>query len=629
MLNRLNRSSRSAIQAGFSLVQMSVLVTVMGLATAAAIPGGKQGQPVERQMTTEEKLDRVQKAMTGYKASTGTLPCPADARLAPTDPNFGLAAANSGTCVGGTPAASLNSLTAVVGGMIPVRTLGIEDMYAYDGYGRRTTYLVDSRATNPTSCLSLTQSIAAIQVQDAAGAVTNTYAAYISHGASGYGAYPANGAATPLLPSAAASAVLDPGKIENASVTNLGATNFDAVFVKKEKSGSFDDIVRLENSCCTGSSCNIPPYDGPEVIWGGSACDWSPPGYPTGTVNGAQTFEKINGRYKIISPRLPSMFSGVSNAFLSPDNTYLFVGGRLAGNSAVMQDWTIFKRNGKTFNLITPRLINETFSYDQYWGISRPNFTPDGKYMFAFVGGAKGLGIWQRNGDTFTLVNSTYFAPTWYIYGISWTKTTNEAILTFGGMPVGLYKYNPNASSIDNAFTFLASVPGGAISADGNYIMSGGGYNCPNAACSAVKLYKRRPGTNIFDFKDEKPARIMYQMGSSWSPDNQYFAISGSYGTVPFEVYKLVANDKLERMENFDFYPSTGSGYSAVVVDWSADGQNIASGAYDYSCSNRSGYIYKKYGDNFYFHQFFDVETNPYTGNPDSYAHTWSVDFRN
>src|SRR6185312_11049208 len=101
---------------------------------------------------------RVEQALTGFMASNGRLPCPADGSYAVNTANFGVEAANPGSCTGGAPAAPLGPDAGtgyVVGGVIPTKTLNLDDSYQFDEWGRRITYVVDTRATLKSSCLTL------------------------------------------------------------------------------------------------------------------------------------------------------------------------------------------------------------------------------------------------------------------------------------------------------------------------------------------------------------------------------------------------------------------------------------------------------------------------------------------
>src|SRR5690242_8346084 len=91
-------------------------------------------------------------------AFNGRRPCPADGQYAINNANFGVEAATPGTCTGSTPAAPFGpdaGTSYVVGGTIPTKTLNISDDYAFDGWGRRMTYVVDTRATKASTCYTL------------------------------------------------------------------------------------------------------------------------------------------------------------------------------------------------------------------------------------------------------------------------------------------------------------------------------------------------------------------------------------------------------------------------------------------------------------------------------------------
>src|SRR5262249_26113892 len=158
-----------------------------------------------------DKLERIEEAMRSFMAANGRRPCPADGQYTINTPNFGKEAANPGSCTGGVPAAPLGPDAGtgfVVGGTIPVTSLGLDESYALDEYGRQFTYIVDIRATSSTTttigqgttnyCSYLQNSITyngatpGIAIENTTGGTVtdHTMYAYISHGISGYGAWP-------------------------------------------------------------------------------------------------------------------------------------------------------------------------------------------------------------------------------------------------------------------------------------------------------------------------------------------------------------------------------------------------------------------------------------------------------
>lgn len=269
-------------QAGFSLMMVSLMLTVASLILVASLPGNEA--PLAKAQNSTLKLQKIETAMTGFMAKNHRRPCPADGQSALNTANFGVEAANPGTCTGGTPTAPLGPDAAtghIVSGTIPTRALGLDDSYAFDAWGRRLTYVVDKRATSHFTCNALqiqpgASSYGDIKIEATNGGTVldNVMAAYISHGQSGYGAWPGQGAVDPAHRLNNGSGDID--KQTNAGVDAAGASstftyntsNFTNVRVKKEATPTFDDIVYYspyqKNTCCVGPGCtaNAARFDG-------------------------------------------------------------------------------------------------------------------------------------------------------------------------------------------------------------------------------------------------------------------------------------------------------------------------------------------------------------------------------
>ncbi len=120
---------------GFNLITMSILLTVASIAMAMVLPGQEAVDVNNKSMVAVQNLGKVEKALTGYMARYGHLPCPADGQYGVDTANFGIEAATPGTCTGSTPAAPLGPDAGtgfIVGGVIPTKTLGLDDSYAFD-----------------------------------------------------------------------------------------------------------------------------------------------------------------------------------------------------------------------------------------------------------------------------------------------------------------------------------------------------------------------------------------------------------------------------------------------------------------------------------------------------------------
>jgi hypothetical protein len=321
---KMKRSAATARkpQAGFSLIFMSIFITAAMMVFVAFLPGREAGDINIKTSNNVHKLERVEQAMRGFMAMYGRRPCPADGQYAENTTNFGLEAATPGTCTGGAPSAPMGPDAAtgfVVGGVIPTRSLGLPDDYQFDDFGRRITYVVDKRATQNASCIAL-ETLNSSYVPTAKGGVyiynaspanggtqiDQTMYAYIIHGASGYGAFPAQGASTPA-------GRINSGSTDGDMQTNAGVdaffpgtstftyntTNFTDAKVKKSPiaptaaDSGFDDLVwyrpDIKNYCCLGAKCaNSIGFriDG-AVVPGGDSFEFAPPmGIKHGDING-------------------------------------------------------------------------------------------------------------------------------------------------------------------------------------------------------------------------------------------------------------------------------------------------------------------------------------------------------
>ena len=256
---------------GFSLLQTSIILMMAALVLVSLVPGGSAGDANQKTIDTIARLNKVEDGMQRFMQLQGRRPCPADGQYDVNNTNFGREAgsvvANSplGSCVGGTPAAPMGADAGtglIVAGMIPTKTLGLPDDYAFDAWGRRFTYEVDIRATNATSCYSLKTGGLQVKTKDPTGVVTytdNVMYAYLSHGPGGYGAWPAQGS---TMANRINTGISDADKRNNAGVNAAflyNTTNFTNILYTKDRTSSFDDLVyyleNYKNTCCLGNAC--------------------------------------------------------------------------------------------------------------------------------------------------------------------------------------------------------------------------------------------------------------------------------------------------------------------------------------------------------------------------------------
>ena len=250
-------------QVGFSLVELSVVLAVIGLTISGALVIATKKTISDKIEETNYKMDRIERAMDAYLTQNGRLPCVAEGGAAKTHEDFGwedgvptVNGAN-GECVKDVSASNFESGSVHYGG-VPTKDLKIPDEFMFDGWGRRFSYAVDARFANSEATNALCDGVndggaetefnvcfkyadgdpatPIITVEDAAGQNRTTTAVYvlISHGQNGFGAWPNFGGAELTAPT-------DADELENAG-NDEGA--FDTTFVQKDETTTFDDIVR-------------------------------------------------------------------------------------------------------------------------------------------------------------------------------------------------------------------------------------------------------------------------------------------------------------------------------------------------------------------------------------------------
>jgi prepilin-type N-terminal cleavage/methylation domain-containing protein len=227
---------------GFSLIELSVAIAVLGVIIYTTLAVFAERSAIDKVAVTERKMDVIEKAIHLYFKTNADLPCAADGTFALTHAAFAVedcAVNNFGLSVSG-----------VVSGVVPTRTLNLPDDYMFDGWGRRFTYFVTTAST--VGSMAVGNMIINDRVPLEITSVPNNRAVYvlISHGENGVGAWRRNGGAT-RTPSVAATTSVH--ELENAAVDISGALSganitFRDDLINDELAATaadyFDDIVR-------------------------------------------------------------------------------------------------------------------------------------------------------------------------------------------------------------------------------------------------------------------------------------------------------------------------------------------------------------------------------------------------
>lgn len=217
---------------GFTLVEIAVVLTIVGILLAGLLPTISSQIEQQRRNETRKQMEDIQQALIGYAMINGRLPCPADGTQASNQAGAGIAATT------GTGSAMTCSTAAGVT-VLPWATLGVNET---DAWGRRFTYSVTmtfADGADGTGCAgTITSGVSfqlcsagnlSVQSAETGGTIiaSNIPAVIVSHGSNGLGGYTTTGQ-----------------RITGASGDELGNADADPIFINHDfVQNGFDDLV--------------------------------------------------------------------------------------------------------------------------------------------------------------------------------------------------------------------------------------------------------------------------------------------------------------------------------------------------------------------------------------------------
>lgn len=253
---------------GFSLVELSVVLIVIGITLGSGLTILTQKTENDKIEETEAKMDAIEEALIRYMHENYRLPCIADITLDIDNTDFGV---DEGIDFEGCQAGVgwWDGLRLFYG-TVPTKTLNLPDEYMFDAWGNRFGYAIDFHfahssvyspiSTPPTpipagtnySCNDtgggndrcfIYRDSGTYVVNDGNGNPRTTEAVYvlISHGPNGHGGYPRD------VDSSIVTTGLDTGSTDTDELENSEySINYDNTFVQKAPTTTFDDIVRYK-----------------------------------------------------------------------------------------------------------------------------------------------------------------------------------------------------------------------------------------------------------------------------------------------------------------------------------------------------------------------------------------------
>lgn len=476
------------------------------------------------------KLNKIEDALSEYRAAYDRLPCPASLTVSEDDPSSGMPAENEGICTGGSPAATYaTSANRVVEGAVPYQALGLPETFAFDGYGRRITYAVDVRMTGQGAFTQFDhfENCGAITVKDSLDADRTTRAVYalISYGPNGHGGFLGSGARF-----GAGSVNTDEYRNCNCDITPSFDGTYDATYVQADRTNlstnTFDDVVRYKERWQMLSDADelLLPYVGPEFMVAHAS---SP--YVTFYNKSCETITKAAD---------PASLPGGTGqaASISPSNHYWAVGS--AGSPYL----DIYRRNGSSGAMT--RLANPSTMPAS--GVSAVAFATGGLY-FALADSTAPVMVYGVNTSTDVFTNLTGASgpqsqPTGAVSSLAFSP--GDLYLAAGqddatSRYMMVYKRSGNVFTALDMVTQMDTPPTGAVSGVA-FSPSGEFMAVAHASSPRFSVYRVTSGTDSFT-KLANPASLPAANATSvsFSEDGAYLAVTASNGTQSLYIYRI------------------------------------------------------------------------------------------
>ena len=260
----------------FSLIEISIVVLIIAILITGSLSSSITAINNTKIKSTRDRMDEIYKALGNYLLVNGKLPCPASILELKPSSTYGTSIGTAGTCSGtGVYSSTTSGATNLVYGMVPVKTLGLSNDLAEDGFEGKIAYIVDKNFTGAN--FGTAASTATMTINEIPGSVTKTITddaifALVSYGINKSGAFPIN-SATQIARSS------DVSETTN-DLDSITSPLFDKILISDAKNSDvFDDVVfyKTRNNLLLdfGALSLVPCQIGVLSLTYGSAANYS------------------------------------------------------------------------------------------------------------------------------------------------------------------------------------------------------------------------------------------------------------------------------------------------------------------------------------------------------------------
>jgi prepilin-type N-terminal cleavage/methylation domain-containing protein len=522
----------NGICAGFTMLELSVVLIIIGLVTAVGITSGIGVIEGSKRAQTIAKLNTIENALKIYRDRNNRLPCPSNAVLVKTDLNYGVEATTPGTCLG----ANFGSAGNVVEGSIPTKTLNIADDFMYDGWGRKFAYAVDSNATDTDAFSTIgIADMCGITVNDASLNPRTTGAIYalVSFGPDGHGGYLTNGTR------------MNTGSVNTDVQTNCHCNTsantslYTPIFVQREPAedpvnpkNSFENYVRfkerwqLTNESDTFTFAMNGSYRGPNLLAGFDL--------PVAGDNSAYAYKTRCGKLIKQADIDPVAEEKATGVVFTNDNQYAIV---FSDAGCVMYPIT----NGvmQTGNATA---IPSCPAYSASIKVA----ATDNEYLAMMIPNAPYVQLWKQSGSAFVALATPTPAP-----GAASTmmSLTRDYLLLGDGTNLTIYQRS------SNTFTALGTQPAGvptpfisaAISPNQLYVAVTVDGNISGTPAPSIRLWRIDLGPVFTALPAISIAANDTPYSITFSADGKYMVTGGTNGDNA-TIYRIDSGDVFTRL---------------------------------------------------------------------------------